>query len=142
MLPPTISRRIRSQNRIPGRVRVRMPDLTPPAQCVRASVPGLSVLTLGELRKGIESMTDIVRRARLAEWMETELPLFFSGRVLAVDQQVADRWGRMAAATGRTMPAVDSLIAATAAYHGLSVVTRNVPDFSVWGLDVINPWDT
>jgi hypothetical protein len=66
-----------------------MPDLTPPAQCVRASVPGLSVLTLGELRKGIESMTDIGRRARLAEWMETELPLFFSGRILAVDQQVA-----------------------------------------------------
>lgn len=100
----------------------------------------LSVLTLGELRKGVEGVTDATRRRALLDWLETELPNYFAGRILSVDAQVADRWGRMVAAAGRPMPAVDSLLGATAAHHDLSLVTRNVRDFADLGLDVINPW--
>ncbi|WGG48843.1 type II toxin-antitoxin system VapC family toxin [Rugamonas sp. DEMB1] len=100
----------------------------------------LSVLTLGELRKGVEGVNDPIRRANLLDWLENELPAFFAGRILAVDAQVADRWGRMVAAAGRPVPAIDSLIGATAAHYGLSLVTRNARDFTDLGLDVINPW--
>jgi predicted nucleic acid-binding protein len=105
-----------------------------------ASTLFLSVLTLGELRKGIAGAPDAERRMALQDWLETELPNFFIGRILAVDTQVADRWGRMAAAAGRPVPAIDSLIGATAAHYGLSLVTRNVRDYANLGLDVINPW--
>lgn len=100
----------------------------------------LSVLTLGELRKGVEGVSDAGRRAALLGWLETELPTFFTGRILPIDAQVADRWGRLVAAAGRPLPAIDSLIGATAAHHGLSLITRNARDFADMGLDVINPW--
>ncbi len=105
-----------------------------------ASTLYLSVLTLGELRKGVEGMADASRRTALLDWLEAELPIFFTGRILSVDAQVADRWGRLVAAANRPVPAIDSLLAATAAHHGLSLVTRNVRDFANLGLEVINPW--
>ncbi|MBK8745507.1 type II toxin-antitoxin system VapC family toxin [Propionivibrio sp.] len=105
-----------------------------------ASTLYLSVLTLGELRKGVEGMADASRRTALLDWLEAELPIFFTGRILSVDAQVADRWGRLMAAANRPVPAIDSLLAATAAHHGLSLVTRNVRDFANLGLEVIKPW--
>ena len=107
-----------------------------------ASTLYLSVLTFGELRKGIEGVLDAKRRMALTDWLETDLPAFFTGRILPVDAQVADRWGRLLSAAGRPMPAIDSLLAASAAQHGLSMVTRNSRDFADLGLDVINPWVT
>jgi predicted nucleic acid-binding protein len=101
----------------------------------------LSVLTLGELRKGIDSLADSKRRQKLVDWLETELPLFFAGRILKIDEGVADQWGRLLAAAGRTMPAIDSLLGATAAHHGLTMVTRNSKDFKNLGLNVLNPWN-
>jgi len=105
-----------------------------------ASTLFLSVLTLGELRKGVEGVTDADRRLTLLDWLEAGLPNFFTGRILPVDAHVADRWGKMVAAAGRPLPAIDSLLGATAAHHSLSLVTRNVRDFSDLGFDVINPW--
>ena len=105
-----------------------------------ASTLYLSVLTLGELRKGVEGVADTDRRTALLDWLEADLPNFFTGRILPVDVHVADRWGRMVATARRPVPAVDSLLAATAAHHGLSLVTRNVRDFADFGLEVINPW--
>jgi len=105
-----------------------------------ASTLYLSVLTLGELRKGIEGVAEAERRMALTDWLETDLPGFFAGRILPIDLQVADRWGRLVAAAGRPLSAIDSLLAATAAQHGLSMVTRNTRDFADLGLDVINPW--
>ena len=105
-----------------------------------ASTLYLSVLTLGELRKGIEGVAEAERRMALTDWLETDLPGFFAGRILPIDVQVADRWGRLVAAAGRPLPALDSLLGATAAQHGLSMVTRNARDFADLGLDVINPW--
>ncbi|MGD7034067.1 type II toxin-antitoxin system VapC family toxin [Methylotuvimicrobium buryatense] len=100
----------------------------------------LSVLTLGEIRKGIDLLNNDDRQLKLLDWLEVELPQFFSGRILSVDADVADRWGRLIAQIGRPIPAIDSLIAATALRHGLKLVTRNVRDFSYPELDVINPW--
>jgi predicted nucleic acid-binding protein len=100
----------------------------------------LSVLTLGELRKGVEGLADAQRKLMLNDWLESDLPTFFTGRILAIDADVSDLWGRMMAAAGRPLPAIDSLIAATAARHDLSLVTRNVRDFEGLGIALINPW--
>ncbi len=100
----------------------------------------VSVLTLGEIRKGIETLTDRKRREKLRLWLEHELPAWFEGRILSVDLAVADRWGRLLAEVGRPVPTTDSLLAATALHHELRLVTRNSSDFEYPGLEVINPF--
>ena len=100
----------------------------------------VSVLTLGEIRKGIEALTDKRRREKLRLWLEHKLPAWFEGRVLPVDLAVADRWGRLLAEVGRPAPSIDSLLAATALHHELRLVTRNAGDFDYPGLQVINPF--
>lgn len=104
----------------------------------------LSVLTLGEIRKGIQSLdetlADSARKRSLSDWLEQELPTFFLGRLLGIDAAVADRWGYVQALAGRPLPAIDSLLAATALQHNLTLVTRNVKDFAGMGVDLINPW--
>ena len=102
----------------------------------------LSVLTLGEIRKGVESLKDIRRRDKIMNWLEHDLPIWFEDRILPIDAAVADEWGHLLAKAGRSMPAIDSLIAATALHHRLTIVTRNVSDFEYAGLDVFNPWKT
>ena len=101
----------------------------------------ISVLTLGELRKGAQGVKDDLHRMKLIDWLETDLPIFFSGRTLSVDHHVADRWGRLMFDAGRPLPSIDSLLAATAIQHGLDMVTRNTKDFDHFNLDVINPWN-
>ncbi len=104
----------------------------------------LSVLTVGEIRKGIEALpntqADKRRKDKILNWLEHELPLWFEDRILPIDAGVADEWGRLLARAGRTMPAIDSLIAATAIHNRLTIVTRNVSDFDYDGVDVFNPW--
>jgi predicted nucleic acid-binding protein len=77
----------------------------------------------------------------LLDWLEVELPNYFLGRLLAVDAHTADRWGRLLASAGRPLPAVDSLLAATALQHDLTLVTRNTADFAGTGVRLINPWN-
>jgi toxin FitB len=100
----------------------------------------LSVLTLGEIRKGIEGVVDSKRRAALIDWLEVDLPNFFSGRILGVDALVADRWGRITARARRPLSAIDSLLAATALQHDLTLVTRNVKDFADTPVTLLDPW--
>ena len=100
----------------------------------------LSVLTLGAIRKGIEGVDDEVRRESLIDWLETDLPTFFTGRILSVDGAVADRWGRLIAAAGRPLPAIDSLLAATALEHDMVLVTRNIKVFGGLPVRIFNPW--
>ncbi|WP_415036475.1 type II toxin-antitoxin system VapC family toxin [Azonexus sp.] len=100
----------------------------------------LSVLTLGEIRKGIEGVNDETRRQSLIDWLEIDLPTFFTGRILSIDGAVADRWGRLVAAAGRPLPAIDSLLAATALEHDLVLVTRNVKDFTGLPVQIFSPW--
>ena len=101
----------------------------------------VSVLTLGEIRKGAERLQAGARRERLRLLLERDVATLFHGRVLPVDSAVADRWGRLLAAAGRTLPAIDSLLAATALVHGLRLVTRNRADYSFTGLEVLDPWE-
>lgn len=100
----------------------------------------ISVLTLGEIRKGINHRIEPARRQTLIDWLEFDLPRFFLDRVLPIDTAVANRWGKLAADTARPLPAIDSLVVATALTHGLALVTRNVRDFEGLGVEVINPF--
>ena len=100
----------------------------------------LSVLTLGELRRGVEKLPSGKRKEKLRYWLEQELPAWFGTRLLPIDAAVADTWGRLQAGAERMLPAVDSLLAATALHHHLRLVTRNTMDFDVAGLETINPW--
>lgn len=100
----------------------------------------LSVLSLGEIRKGIEGVADPAFRQTLTDWLEVELRHYFVGRLLDIDETVADRWGRVQAASGRSLPVIDGLLAATALQHDLSLVTRNTRDFEGLGVRLINPW--
>lgn len=102
----------------------------------------LSVLSVGEIRKGVEMLKSGARKEQLRLWLERDLPAWFAERILPITTSVADRWGRVAAATGRPLPAVDGLLAATALEHGLRIVTRNGVDFQVPGLAVVNPWES
>ena len=101
----------------------------------------LSVLTLGELRKGVEKLPDAPRREKLRLWLENDLTIWFGEKLLSVDAAVADRWGRLLSEAARPLPAIDSLLAATALHHDLRLVTRNAKDFEFPGLVVVNPWN-
>jgi len=101
----------------------------------------LSVLTLGEIRKGVEALADSGRRTELRQWLERELPVFFAERVLSIDAGVAHQWGQLLAEAGRSLPAMDSLLAATALHHNLVLVTRNLKDVAGVPVKVLNPWD-
>ena len=104
----------------------------------------LSVMTLGEIRQGVAALPQSKKRTRLETWLELDLQSRFGGRILAIDGAIADRWGwimAQAQVKGLTLPVVDGLLAATALQHNLTAVTRNVSDFAVAGLSVINPWE-
>lgn len=100
----------------------------------------LSVITVGEIRNGADRLGDPRLKEKLRLWLEQELPVWFEDRLLPITAGVTDRWGRLLADVGHTVPAIDSLLAATALYHGLRLVTRNEGDFRFPGLEVVNPW--
>lgn len=103
----------------------------------------LSVVTLAELRHGIERLVDGRRRRRLDAWLRNALPLRFEGRVLPIDQAVAEHWGELVAsreASGRPIGVMDAFSAATANIHALTLVTRNAADFESAVKEIVNPW--
>ena len=104
----------------------------------------LSVLTLGEIRKGIAVLPQSKRRTRLETWLEIDLQTRFGSRILPIDTAIADRWGFLAAETrakGKVLSIIDGLLAATAIHHRLTVVSRNVNDFGNTHVQVLSPWD-
>jgi len=103
----------------------------------------LSVITIGEIVKGTEKSPKSRRKMDLQAWLRDDLLVRFEGNVVALDTEILIEWGVLTArleATGRTMPAIDSLIAATALAKKMALVTRNVRDFEVAGTEILNPW--
>lgn len=103
----------------------------------------LSIVSLAELRHGIERLDAGRRKTALDLWLTEHLPARFDNRLLPVDAETADAWGRIVAAAqavGRPMGAMDAFIAATAKQHQLTLVTRNVADFEATGIRLFNPW--
>ncbi|QNK58558.1 type II toxin-antitoxin system VapC family toxin [Paenibacillus sp. PAMC21692] len=104
----------------------------------------LSVITFGELQKGISKLSDKSRADRLQTWVNQDLKKRFEGRILPIELDVVLTWGRIQGISeknGVKLPAMDSLIAATAITHNLIVVTRNVEDIERCQGSVFNPWD-
>jgi predicted nucleic acid-binding protein len=104
----------------------------------------LSVLTLGEIRKGAAILPQSKRRTYLESWLELDLQVRFSGRILDIDNAVSDRWGWLSAEAqrrGRPLSAIDGLLAATAIHHNLTIVSRNLSDFTHTHALVLNPWE-
>ena len=104
----------------------------------------LSVITVGEVRKGIDLLDDAdPKRAALQSWLDHDLRIRFGDRLLDFDAGVAERWGQLEAAAKRrrvALPTIDAQLAATALHHGLTFVTRNAADVRPTGVPVFNPW--
>ncbi len=113
-------------------------------QAADESLLYLSVLTLGEIRKGVAGLPQGKRRTHLETWLELDLQARFAGRILFIDAAIADRWGLLAAEAkrkGRALSAIDGLLAATALHHNLTIVSRDVSDFRHTPAAVVNPWE-
>lgn len=103
----------------------------------------LSVLTFGEIRRGIATLPQSRRRASLEAWLDKDLRTRFEGRILNIDLEAVDRWGLLTAAarkTGIVLPVIDGLLAATALKHNLTLVTRDTGQIPTMGVAVFNPW--
>lgn len=103
-----------------------------------------SVISLGEILKGITVLPASKRRSGLQEWLDDTLRPWFEGRILPVTAPIAERWGVLSGECrlqGREVKVADGLIVATAHHHGLTIVTRNVRDFVGLGITVLNPWN-
>lgn len=104
----------------------------------------ISVISMGELRKGIDILPDGKRKASLEAWLNNDLVPTFRGRVLPITQGIANRWGALSARRqiiGHPLSMADGLIAATALENQLTLVTRNVRDYEDLGLAILNPWE-
>lgn len=104
----------------------------------------LSVITIGELRKGFSLLPESKRRIHLQQWFQSFLIPLAAGRILPVTQIIGERWGVLSARRqlqGSPLSMADGLIAATALEHNLTLVTRNVKDFAALGVTILNPWE-
>lgn len=104
----------------------------------------LSVLTFGEIQKGIEKASDERRKNKLTTWLEEDLKQRFKGRIIPIDQNVAIKWGEIQGITeksGKTMPSIDGLIAVSALVYHCTVVTRNTSDMKNSTVELLNPWN-
>lgn len=104
----------------------------------------LSVLTIGEITKGVEKLRDSRKKDSISAWLNHDLLNRFSGRILKIDFTVARNWGLLAGINekkGLKSPVIDSLLAASAKSHHLTLATRNIHDFKNLDCTVFNPWD-
>ena len=104
----------------------------------------LSVITIGEIAKDVEKLPKSKRKQELHSWLKEDLLVRFDGRIVPLDTEALMQWGVLVArleSTGITLPAIDSLIAATTLTHKLTLVTRNVDDFIGTGIEIVNPWE-
>jgi predicted nucleic acid-binding protein len=103
----------------------------------------ISVISLAEIRRGVEMLPAGRKRERLASWLAEELPARFEERILDIDPQIAETWGVLMARgqkIGLTLGSMDAFVAATAEVHGLTLATRNVKDFRRLAVSLFDPW--
>jgi toxin FitB len=103
----------------------------------------LSVITIGEIQRGIQKLPASNRKTELQEWLNDQLLIRFTGHILEIDTAVMLTWGELVAELeqiGRPLPALDSLIAALARHYHCTLVTRNEKDFKGVGIAFLNPW--
>lgn len=104
----------------------------------------LSVITIGEITKGIEKLPRSKRKQELLTWLKEDLLVRFDGKLLALDTDVLVVWGTLTVrleTSGRIIPAMNSLLAATVLAQQATLVTRNVDDFAGTGVEIVNPWE-
>lgn len=104
----------------------------------------LSVLTIGEIHKGIARLPDSKKKKSLSKWVEDDLKKRFAGRVLDITEDIAIQWGEILGKSekrGKSIPVIDCLIAASAIEEDMTVVTRNIKDMENTGAKLINPWE-
>jgi Predicted nucleic acid-binding protein, contains PIN domain len=104
----------------------------------------LSVITLGELHKGVAKLPDSRRKQQILEWLEEQFQVRFSEQLVEITTETMLVWGQLVARLereGHPMPAIDSLIAASALAGGFTLVTRNTADFQHTGISLLNPWE-
>lgn len=104
----------------------------------------ISVLTIGEIHKGIEKLPESKKKEKLHKWVNYDLKERFKNRIIDFDLQTATAWGKTQAHSellGKAMPTIDGLIAATGISYEFTVVTRNTPDMEISGATLFNPWE-
>ena len=104
----------------------------------------LSVITIGEIRYGIDRLPPSKRRTTFSNWLQRDVLERYDKRILPIDETTMRHWSQLKVQLeqdGRPMQVMDSLLAATALQHGLTLVTRNIPDFQYTTLPLLNPWD-
>jgi len=102
----------------------------------------ISSLTIGEISYGIEKLSPGKKKHELAVWLYGKLPEWFDGRIIALDTDVLAEWGKLRAGMARNLPTADSMIAAAAITHHMTLLTRNIKDFDgIEGLMLLNPWE-
>ena len=125
-----------SHQRMPNRKVMDWLDAQPESELF------LSAITLGELQSGAARLPDSPKKRSLQTWINNDLRQRFAGRIVPVDDQVSIGWGNLLAAHWKQpLPTVDSLIAATALVHGLTLATRNTADMARTGVNLFNPWE-
>ncbi len=103
----------------------------------------ISVLTIGELHKGIEKLPESRKKEKLHKWLNCDLKERFKNRIINFDLQVATIWGKIQAqseSAGKTMPAIDGMIAATGIANDFIIITRNISDMEISGASLLDPW--
>jgi predicted nucleic acid-binding protein len=102
----------------------------------------LSVISIGEIEMGVQKLTEQQKKIEISLWLRNKLPLWFADRIISINFDVMVAWGKLCAESKRTLPIIDSLIAATAITYRAILLTRNISDFEdIVSLKLINPWD-
>ena len=104
----------------------------------------IAAISMGEIQKGVTKLNAGRKQQQIQDWLDQDLRPRFSGRILSIDEEVSLEWGILlgtAERRGRPQPVIDSLIAAIAVVHNLTLVTRNVSDFESMPIRLLNPWE-
>jgi predicted nucleic acid-binding protein len=125
---------------------MRKPHCNPYVKSFTDQIPWddmyISAITLGELCYGMEKLPTGKKKHELAIWLYSKVPGWFNTRIINFDTEVMLEWGKLCARAGRTLPVADSIIAAAAITHHMTLVTRNTRDFEgIEGLNLINPME-